>query len=143
MDFAVLIGTDFSPRLKGLGPHRALKLLQTHETIERSLEATKPRYAPGPQQTMEGYLQQVDAARHIFSSLPPKPSIEALRPKVEYNAQLVNDILEQFDLTGYATRASRNEARPFTTLEEDYFANNNDELSLQGETFSLADDPKM
>lgn len=142
VDFAILIGTDFSSRLKGLGPHRALKLLQTHETIERALEAAKPRYAPASQQTVEDYLQQVNIARRIFSSLPDLPPTEALQPKAEYDGRLVNEILIQFELTGFVARMSQGKSRSYT-LEADYFATSRDELNLHTGTHSLGDDPRV
>jgi flap endonuclease-1 len=34
LDVAILIGTDFNPGVKGLGPKRSLKLIQTHGALE-------------------------------------------------------------------------------------------------------------
>ena len=38
VDFALLLGTDFSQRIKNVGPARALKFIRQHRTIERVLE---------------------------------------------------------------------------------------------------------
>lgn len=122
VDFAILIGTDFSPRLKGLGPNRALKLIQSHNTIENALAATTPRYAPGPRQTLTEYLEQVTVARRIFTSLPPPPQLSKLVPRNEYDARLVHDILEQYDLSGLAARLVEDDADTSRSLEVDYFA---------------------
>ncbi|KAF8318401.1 PIN domain-like protein [Clavulina sp. PMI_390] len=110
IDFALLIGTDFTPRLRGLGPHRALKLLQDHGSIEKALEAAHPRYQPEPPLTRDTYLERVQVARRIFSSFPTSgPSREALTPKHEYDAQLVHEVLVGFELERHFTAATAND----------------------------------
>ncbi|KAF7344554.1 Flap endonuclease 1 [Mycena sanguinolenta] len=45
IDFALLLGTDFSQRIKNVGPVRALKFIQQHKSIERVIEMEK-KYKP-------------------------------------------------------------------------------------------------
>ncbi|NLK25635.1 MAG: flap endonuclease-1 [Euryarchaeota archaeon] len=39
IDLAILIGTDYNPGIRGIGPKRGLKLIQKHGDLKRALEA--------------------------------------------------------------------------------------------------------
>jgi flap endonuclease-1 len=70
IDFALLLGTDFSQRIKNVGPSRAYKFIKEYGTIESILdnqEKYQPRNSPSE------YLAQINSARKIFRSLPPVP----------------------------------------------------------------------
>jgi len=69
IDFALLLGTDFTRRIKNVGPHRALKLLQTYGSIEGIIDG-QSKFQPG---SRTDYLAEVDTARALFSSLVPVP----------------------------------------------------------------------
>ena len=127
VDFAILIGTDFSPRLKGLGPNRALKLIRSHQTIENVLANIDSRHAP---ESKEGYLESVTSARGMFTALPPVPDAKELVPLKKFDAKLVNDILVQFHLGGaaYLQTASASKDAP-RSLENDYFGASGDGLA--------------
>ncbi|KAF7763969.1 hypothetical protein Agabi119p4_8506 [Agaricus bisporus var. burnettii] len=71
IDFAILLGTDFSQRIKNVGPTRALKLIKEYETIENILNSQTKHQPKIPH---EEYMAQVESARAIFSSPPPIPS---------------------------------------------------------------------
>jgi flap endonuclease-1 len=71
IDFAILVGTDFSRRIRNCGPMRALKLIKEYETIENILNS-QTKYQPAESRAQ--YMAQVNSARAIFSSLPPIPS---------------------------------------------------------------------
>ncbi|KAI1786727.1 PIN domain-like protein [Ganoderma leucocontextum] len=68
VDFVLLVGTDFSTRIKNLGPVRALKFVREHGTIERVLERETryPLMVP-----LEFYLERIALARTVFQTLPP------------------------------------------------------------------------
>ena len=68
MDFALLLGTDFSQRIKNVGPIRALKFIKQHGSIENIL-ANEIKYPP--RIPMQEYLNQVALAREAFRMLPP------------------------------------------------------------------------
>ncbi|KAJ9093604.1 hypothetical protein QFC19_008271 [Naganishia cerealis] len=75
IDFLVLMGTDANSRIPGIGPIKAMKMIQQHESIEGILDHNeKLRSLVGPE-----YLQEVDAARQVFTVLPPLPAIEDLK----------------------------------------------------------------
>jgi len=68
IDFALLLGTDFSQRIKNVGPARALKFIRAHGSIEKVIEAER-KYSP--RVPVREYLIQVDAGREVFGTLPP------------------------------------------------------------------------
>ncbi|KAJ6495247.1 PIN domain-like protein, partial [Mycena sanguinolenta] len=75
IDFALLMGTDFSQRIKNVGPVRALKFIRQHKSIERVIEVEKkykPRVPP------PAYLAEVALARLVFLTLPPLPDVKLL-----------------------------------------------------------------
>lgn len=77
IDFALLLGTDFSQRIKNIGPYRALRLIRKYGSIENVVEH-ESRYPP--RIPIAAYLAQVEVARKIFQTLPPIPAPELLRP---------------------------------------------------------------
>ncbi|KAH9939537.1 PIN domain-like protein [Amylocystis lapponica] len=86
VDFALLLGTDFSPRIKNVGPARALRFIRAHGSIERVLEC-EPKYPPRVPQ--HKYLALVGSARMVFDTLPPIPEVEQLRPRESDEEEVV------------------------------------------------------
>ncbi|KAJ3516745.1 hypothetical protein NLJ89_g924 [Agrocybe chaxingu] len=97
IDFALLLGTDFSQRIANVGPQRAYKFLQNHASIEPIVDIveTVPRY--DLRLPRDAYLAQIDIARQVFQNLPPVPPEKALKPTVR-DQQAVVDILQQYQL---------------------------------------------
>ncbi|KAF6764329.1 PIN domain-like protein [Ephemerocybe angulata] len=77
VDFALLLGTDFSQRLSNVGPVRALKLIKSYGDIEHILE-NEPKYSP--KISRAEYLDEINTARTIFSSCPPVLDPATLSP---------------------------------------------------------------
>ncbi|KAF7316414.1 hypothetical protein MIND_00160200 [Mycena indigotica] len=78
IDFALLLGTDFTQRIKNVGPTRALKFIREHKSIERVLDVEikyPPRSPPA------AYLADVESARLVFETLPPVPDAGLLDQK--------------------------------------------------------------
>jgi flap endonuclease-1 len=94
LDFILLLGTDFSQRIKNIGPQRALKFIREHGSIERILEQ-ETKYPP--RLPLPHYLEQIDAARLVFETLPPVPDLQTLEQK-ETDDDLVVDLLQRFGL---------------------------------------------
>ncbi|KAH9836345.1 PIN domain-like protein [Rhodofomes roseus] len=94
IDFALLLGTDFSQRIKNVGPARALRFIRAHGSIERMLEC-EPRYPPRVDLTT--YLSQVSLARAVFQTLPPTPDADLLQPR-EYDEEEVMRVLGNYGL---------------------------------------------
>ncbi|KAJ7185530.1 PIN domain-like protein [Mycena filopes] len=93
IDFALLLGTDFSQRIKNVGPVRALKFIRQHKSIERVIEVEtkyEPRVPP------PAYLAEVELGRLVFQTLPPVPDVKLLeQEKDEEGLQIV---LQRFGL---------------------------------------------
>ncbi|KAI0631087.1 PIN domain-like protein [Trametes polyzona] len=116
IDFALLLGTDFSQRIKNVGPARALKFIREYGSIERVLEHERgypPRMPP------DEYLQQVELARSVFQTLPPTPD-EALLERGDVNEEAVWAILDRHNLHRYVA-----EDRDYgQALAGNYFSDN-------------------
>ncbi|KAG5635507.1 hypothetical protein H0H81_011015 [Sphagnurus paluster] len=94
IDFALLLGTDFSQRIKNVGPARALKFIREHGSIEGVIESEKS-YLPRLPRT--AYLAQVEVARRIFQTLPPAPQ-DSLLVQGAVDEERVTDVLTRFGL---------------------------------------------
>jgi len=95
----LLLGTDFSQRIKNVGPQRAYKLIKKFGSIERVVESIEsdPKYAL--RLSKAAYLAQVDIARIVFRTLPPVPSPDMLG-SVTKDGEKVVEILTRFQLDG-------------------------------------------
>ena len=62
VDLGIMIGTDFHPGIKGIGPKTGLKLIKEYKTIE---EICKQKGKEEP--------EQLDAVREIFLNHPTSP----------------------------------------------------------------------
>jgi flap endonuclease-1 len=69
VDFCILLGTDASPRIPGVGPKRAFTLIKEHGSIENILQQEKYR----TKVDMEGFMTMVGNAREVFGKAPPIP----------------------------------------------------------------------
>ncbi|KAK7676792.1 hypothetical protein QCA50_020260 [Cerrena zonata] len=94
VDFALLLGTDFSRRIKNVGPARALKFIRDHGSIERVLE-TEAQYPP--RIPIPTYLEQIVLARSVFDTLPPIPNPSTLM-QGEYDEEKVMSVLREYGL---------------------------------------------
>ena len=102
IDFTLLLGTDFTQRIRGLGPVRAIKHIRQFESIERILaEQDQLRFElPIPR---EEYLEQILAARKIFETPPPLPTSQSFEQQ-EPDDQKVQEVLQHFNLTQWVGR---------------------------------------
>ncbi|XP_053569201.1 flap endonuclease 1 [Bombina bombina] len=60
VDLCILLGCDYSGKIRGLGPKKALRMMQEHGSIERILGALSPQ-----KQTFSGDFPYV-AVRQLF-----------------------------------------------------------------------------
>ncbi|OCH86804.1 PIN domain-like protein [Obba rivulosa] len=116
VDFALLLGTDFSQRIKNIGPQRALRFIRAHGTIERVLEA-EPRFPP--RLPAPEYLEQVELARGVFATLPPIPERAALQ-RGACKEEAVARILKKYHLQRLAA-AAEEDLDYSDTLSGNYF----------------------
>lgn len=99
IDFALLLGTDFSQRIKNVGPSRAFKFIKEYGSIEAILEA-ETKFPP--RSPVEMYLKEVAAARAVFLSLPEVPDKALMMPGVR-DDQKVEGLLYDYGL-GWALK---------------------------------------
>ena len=115
IDFALLLGTDFAPRIRNIGPHRALQYIRKYGTIE-SILAEEKQYVP--RVPLETYLHAVREARKVFVKLPPLPDPHMLEQK-EYREGEVAAILGSHRLQRFLEPDTRLDA-----LHGNYFNDN-------------------
>lgn len=116
IDFLLLLGTDFSQRIKNVGPQRALKFIREHGSIERVI--TQEHKYP-PRLSRQLYLEQVGNARLAFTTLPPIPDLETLKQH-DINHAKVAAIVQKYSLQ----RILPCQWDCSTALEGNYFADN-------------------
>ncbi|RXW16487.1 hypothetical protein EST38_g9374 [Candolleomyces aberdarensis] len=95
IDFALLLGTDFSQRLKSVGPIRALNFIKEYGSIEDILNS-ETKYPP--RSSHDEYINEIRAARSIFNSSPETPNPQNL-PQVYRNEVAISSILSRYNLT--------------------------------------------
>lgn len=106
VDFALLLGTDFTTRIRMVGPSRALKFIKSHGSIEEIVKV-ETKYPPSFE--VEDYLEQVSLGREIFKSLPKAPSPKMLK-QTEPDEEHVLAVIEGYGLS-----------RAMLVEEEDFF----------------------
>lgn len=94
VDFAFLLGTDFSQRIKNVGPARALRFIKEYGSIERVIEA-ETKYPL--QMPLETYMAQVEIARVVFKTLPPIPEKHVLEGSSPGGADAMS-VLQRYGL---------------------------------------------
>ncbi|KAI0739004.1 PIN domain-like protein [Daedaleopsis nitida] len=118
IDFALLLGTDFSQRIKNVGPTRALKFIREHGKIEQVLQH-ETKYPP--RISLNAYLEQVQLAREVFQTLPPMPDVTSFNPG-NSDEKEVWMILEKYGLRRYVI--DQFEADCSQALSGNYFEDN-------------------
>jgi flap endonuclease-1 len=106
VDFALLLGTDFTTRIRMVGPNRALKFIKSHGSIEEIVKL-ETKYPPSFE--VDDYLKQVSSGREIFKSLPKVPSPSMLK-QTEPDEEYVLAVIERYGLS-----------RAILVEEEDFF----------------------
>jgi flap endonuclease-1 len=76
VDAAIMVGTDFNPGIKGVGPKSAIKLLRTHLTLEAALRAK------------DAVIDEADEVRSIFLEPEVNDDYSIDFGKVDENAAL-------------------------------------------------------
>lgn len=99
IDFALLLGTDFSQRIRNVGPARALQLIRIHGSIEPIVEKeARAAYITQAPDVRERYLAQVREARRVFGTLPPVPDGDELQQE-EADVSVLAVLLSRFGIS--------------------------------------------
>ncbi|KAI9302665.1 PIN domain-like protein [Cunninghamella echinulata] len=92
LDLCILCGTDFGPKIKGVGPIRALQLIQKYGSIENILkELDTQKYIPEP-----GF--DFKNIRKIFQELPTIPMDEKAYIPPLVDPITVNNLLNKYEI---------------------------------------------
>jgi len=97
VDLALLCGTDFSQRLKNVGPFTALKLIRKFNSIENLL--IDPQLSA--KLPASDYLDDIAQARLVFASSPPMPD-DAELEQGQLDESEVHGLLEKYGLARLA-----------------------------------------
>ncbi|ORX35224.1 PIN domain-like protein [Kockovaella imperatae] len=73
LDFCILLGTDASDRIPGVGPARAFKLIREHGSIENILASSNKYTTKMTAAAKKEFMRQVELARKVFTDLPAIP----------------------------------------------------------------------
>ncbi|KAG0264407.1 Elongation of fatty acids protein 2 [Mortierella polycephala] len=123
-DMSILCGTDFSGTIEGIGPHRAVKLIQYYGSIEAIMANTdnKPR---------DDFLY--DRARRVFDRTPVVPldrSAYQSKPEVQ---PLLQELMQKYEIDPEeVTNDIRNESG---------FGDIQNGFGGEGTTTSMGEDP--
>ena len=114
LDFALLLGTDFTDRIRNVGPMRAYNFILSHGSIEKVIEG-EPKYTP--KSTVSNYLEQIRVARAVFRFRPTVPAPELLEVR-RPNDSLSLEVLQKFQLRRFAEK----DADCSSLLGDNYFS---------------------
>ena len=121
IDLALLMGTDFTDRIRNIGPKTAYEFIKRYGNIEGVVAAVRKetRYSSW---SWEDYLARVNAARLLFTTAPPLPPVESLNGRgIDHRA--VEAILTRSDLRSLLHRGNHwdYEAAYEDAMGKDYF----------------------
>jgi len=116
VDFALLLGTDFSQRIAQVGPNRALRFIRLYGSVESILESVTQYAPPVP----ADYLVQISTARGVFAELPPLPDPRILS-QGPYREKEVFEIMLRHRLQRLITQDGWD---PSAALAGNYFDDN-------------------
>ncbi|KAK4699773.1 hypothetical protein P7C70_g6483, partial [Phenoliferia sp. Uapishka_3] len=93
LDFALLLGTDFTKRIRGFGPVKALSMIHLHGSIE-AMFASQPKNSP---HDPISYLGSIDVAREKFRN-PPSISVDSSLEQGEENSEQLQGLLREWGI---------------------------------------------
>ena len=114
LDFALLLGTDFTDRIRNVGPVRAYNFILFHGSIEKFIEG-EPKYTP--KSTVSDYLEQIRVARAVFQFNPTVPAPKLLEVQ-QPDDDLILEVLQRFRLRRFAEK----DADFSSLLGDNYFS---------------------
>jgi len=86
IDIALLIGTDYNEGIKGIGPKKALKLIQTHENIDTALKQ------------IDAEIAEVDSIKNFFQN-PPTTKNYTIRYGKPEKDKIIELLCEKHDFS--------------------------------------------
>jgi len=97
IDVGLLVGTDYSPPIKGIGPKTALKLVKQYGSIEKAAQAEKIELGFDPKEIREYFLNpNVSPEYRIEWGDPDEDKvIELLCEEYDFNRERVKKALDE------------------------------------------------
>ena len=122
LDFCVLMGTDASPRIPGVGPARAYKAIKQYGSIEAILAQDKFR---DKIEDVDAFMVMVNNAREVFGKAPPIPEGMSLEQGT-YDAEEVEEWLRDEHGVMFMSQEQVNDVAE-SDMEQDWVVDNTQE----------------
>ncbi|VDC00123.1 unnamed protein product [Peniophora sp. CBMAI 1063] len=98
VDFALLLGTDFAPRVHGVGPVRARKLVDAFGSIESVLAKDRKFAASLAPVAPDVYLDRIRAARGIFATDRVELPLRDEMVQGEFDADRIKEVMIEYGI---------------------------------------------
>ena len=105
VDLAIMIGTDYHPGVKGIGPKTGLKLIKQHGTIEAVCEAKDKEVPERLSEIREIFLNHpavdVDDADLVQGQIDRKGLVQFLQTERQFSQRRMDQAFEKLKEGGY------------------------------------------
>jgi flap endonuclease-1 len=107
VDLAILVGTDFNHGVRGIGPKKALKLVQDYRSIERMPEDIRLKLTEDLDQVRQVFLNPRVLENYVLKRSPPDPEglVKFLSEERDFNKQRVERLIGRIIRKNENTRA--------------------------------------
>ena len=97
VDLAILVGTDFNTGVKGIGPRKALELVQTHGAIELMPESIRTALDAPVAEIRRIYLEPAVTSDYSIEQRPPDHDgiLRFLCDEREFSRERISAALER------------------------------------------------
>jgi flap endonuclease-1 len=107
VDLAILVGTDFNPGVKGIGPKKALKLVQDHGSIEQMPKEIRSKLTEDLDNVRRVFLKPRVLGKYVLTMSQPDREglIKFLSEERSFNKERVERLTERLIRRGEKTDA--------------------------------------
>ncbi len=107
VDLAILVGTDFNQGVNGIGPKKALKLVQDHGSIEQMTEEIKSKLTEDLNSVRQIFLKPRVLGKYVLKRSPPDRDglVKFLSEERSFNKERVERLTERLTRRGEKTDA--------------------------------------
>jgi len=115
IDLCILMGCDYVPSIKGIGPKKSFELIKKHKNIETILENIDQKKYPPPENWLYKEARQLFAEPEVFHDIKPLkwpgPNVEEcvkfLHEEKGFNEERVRTALKRMDKAKGKTNQGR------------------------------------
>lgn len=103
IDIGILVGTDFNPGIKGIGPKKALKLV-TEKGIDKAIDEGEIKFEIEPELIREIFLKPEITKDYKLSwkSFDEEKILELLHEKHDFSRERISNALEKLEKATHA-----------------------------------------